>query len=477
MSEQALDLRRSMRTLWRRKILIGLLIALGLLAGAGYAVLRPPMLIGTALVVLPSAVPAQATAAALASPGPDDAYMATQVVIATSDPVLSRALPHVSPAMSLKELRTKVQAKGLTDSILSISATGPTAAQAEATVNAVAYSYTSFVGSKRFPGGRVQASVFQPSANATGMTRTLHLIVFALIGGAAGALIGIILALAINRPDRRLTERDEIAAAVGIPVLTSIPVAHPTNAAGWTRLLDSYEPGAVHGLRLRRTLDELGMAGFGAGNGSRGASSSLAVLSLSSDPGALALGPQLAVFAASLGIPTTLVVGPDRETTAAAALQTACSVPAPASSKRPDQLRVTVFGSSDFYRQPGAMLTVVVIVVDGRNPRLADAMRTTATVLGVSAGAATGDELARAVTSAAADGREMAGILVADPEPTDRSLGRIPPREMRARTPQIARTLDEYGNGNRRPYDPESTVVFSPRIGDNPPDPSTEIRR
>ena len=42
---------------------------------------------------------------------------------------------------------------------------------------------------------------------------------------------------------------------------------------------------------------------------------SLAVLSLSSDPGPLALGPQLAVFAASLGIPTTLVIGPQQDAT------------------------------------------------------------------------------------------------------------------------------------------------------------------
>ena len=71
-------------------------------------------------------------------------------------------------------------------------------------------------------------------------------------------------------------------------------------------------------------------------------------------------------------------------------------------------------------------MTVVVAVVDSRSPRVPDTMRTTATVLGVSAGAATADQLARAAMSAAVDGREVAGILVADPEPTDRTTGRIP---------------------------------------------------
>ena len=45
----------------------------------------------------------------------------------------------------------------------------------------------------------------------------------------------------------------------------------------------------------------------------RATGSSVAVLSLSSDPGAFALGPQLAVFAASLGIPTALVIGPQQD--------------------------------------------------------------------------------------------------------------------------------------------------------------------
>jgi hypothetical protein len=47
-------------------------------------------------------------------------------------------------------------------------------------------------------------------------------------------------------------------------------------------------------------------------------------------------------------------------------------------------------------------------------------------VLGVSAGAVTAEELARVAISAAADGRDIAGILVADPDPADNTTGRIP---------------------------------------------------
>jgi hypothetical protein len=71
-------------------------------------------------------------------------------------------------------------------------------------------------------------------------------------------------------------------------------------------------------------------------------------------------------------------------------------------------------------------LTVVVAVVDGQNPEVALTMRATATVLGVSAGAVTARQLARVAASAAADGRDIVGVVVADPDPHDRTTGRVP---------------------------------------------------
>ena len=74
---------------------------------------------------------------------------------------------------------------------------------------------------------------------------------------------------------------------------------------------------------------------------------------------------------------------------------------------------------------PDVMLAVVVVVVDGRKPQVPATMRTTTTLLGVSAGAATADQLARVAMSAASDGREISGILVADPDPNDTTTGRL----------------------------------------------------
>jgi hypothetical protein len=73
------------------------------------------------------------------------------------------------------------------------------------------------------------------------------------------------------------------------------------------------------------------------------------------------------------------------------------------------------------------VLTVVVAVVDGQTPQDAtDVIRTTATVLGVSAGAATAEQLARVAASAAVGGHDIIGILVADPDPADTTTGRLP---------------------------------------------------
>jgi capsular polysaccharide biosynthesis protein len=437
----------SLRIVRRRWILVGAVAALGLLIGAVYAVVNPPMLTSTALVVVPQAVvsPTEAAAGAVAGVTGDTGpagYMATQAVIASSDPVLSSALPHVSPAMSLEALRSDIQVTSPTDGILSISANGRTAAQAEATANAVAHSYVAHVDSAASPVGLVSADILDVARTATGTAPGVHLLIFALLGAVCGAAIGFIAARVVRRTDRRLRSRDEIANSVGLPVLASLLVAHPVDAADWTKLLEDYQPGPRSAWRLRNALKELGVPGANEHNGHNGAGSSLAVLSLSTDPGAFALGPQLAVCAASLGIPTALVIGPQQDMDGTAALQTACAVPPPTSSKRPSNLRVSVSDSGHVVQQPGTTLTIVVAVVDGRAPQVADTMRTTTTVLGVSAGAATADQLARAALSAAADNREIAGILVADPEPTDSTTGRIaqqPPAAQHGRPVRLDR--------------------------------------
>jgi capsular polysaccharide biosynthesis protein len=441
MSQQAMDLRRSMQIVRRHRVLVGIVIAIGLFAGGAYSVLHPPMLTSTALVVLPQSVQNgqnNGQTGQEATQNTTTGYMATQVVIAGSNPVLAAALPKVSPPVSVVKLRDEVQVTSPTSYIVSISAKGKTAHAAETTANAVADSYIAYVGSSDSPVGRVQARILESAESATGSTPQEALIITGLIGGLVGALIGIIVSLAISRNDRRLRERDEIANSIGVPVLTSISVSHPSDAASWSRLLESYQPSVVDAWRLRKALQHTGIMADVAASGRNGTDTSLTVLSLSSDPGALALGPQLAAFAASLNISTALVIGPQQDEAATATLRTACAVPQSASANLPSHLRVAV-ADGDVQRLPDVALTVVVAVVDGRNPEIPDTLRTSMTLLGVSSGKVTAEQLARAAVVASNDGREITGILVADPDPADRTTGGIPqlaPRPPHHRRPR-----------------------------------------
>jgi capsular polysaccharide biosynthesis protein len=406
MSGQALDLRRTLQILRRRLTAVGIAAVLGLLAGAGVAALDPPMYESDAFVVLPAAT--------------NEAMVQLQITVATSNPVLAGALHGLGPGVSLQSLRGRVRATDLTTNFMSISAQGKTAAQAKDAANAVANSYVAYVGLQHAPSGQIPAQVVRYATTSTHTSLQARVLADAFVGALLGALIGAVVVLAIGRQDRRLRERDQIADAIGVPVLASISVRHPTDAARWGRLLDDYEPSPSDAFGLRSVLNDLGLAG----TTSDGAGASLTLLSLSSDPRALALGPQLAVFAASLGIETALVIGPLQNTKAASALRAAAT--AQPSSRRSSQLQVASVEGDGMDQQPDAILTVVVAVVDSRNVEVAVPMRTSAVILGVSPGAATAGQLVRIAASAPVDGGRLSGILIADPDPADPTTGRLP---------------------------------------------------
>ena len=177
MSEQPLDLRGSLRMVRRHKILVLVCAALGLLAGVCYTVLRPPMPVSNALVVLP----------------PTTHNVATQIVIATSDPVLADVLHRADLSISAETLRGRVQVKGLTSNVLSIDAQGTTAAQAESTANAIAESYVAYVSSPGGPGGQVKARVLELATNAAEGSLPLRLLVTGGLGALLGALVGAVI--------------------------------------------------------------------------------------------------------------------------------------------------------------------------------------------------------------------------------------------------------------------------------------------
>lgn len=408
-SEQPLDLKRFMQIVWRRKVFVGALTAFGLAAGIAYTTLQPAMLTSQALVLL--------------SPSIHDS--STQVVIAGSDPVLGGALRSLDSAESTQTLRSRIHVQALSSNVISITAQGSTADLAEHTASAIARSDVVYLRSRANPGGAQHAQVLGNATAASATSLPVRLFTGGGLGLLGGLLIGVIAAFAISRSDRRLRERDEIASSIGAPVLGSVPVGRPSDASGWARLMERYQPDAVHSWQLRTVLSYLGQTEVASGNGSNGTLVSVTVVTLDADRKALALGPQLAVFAASLGIPTTLVIGPQQDANATAALRAACAEP-PSSSGRPQMLQLAVADLDKRPRLPAAKLTVVVAVVDAQEPTMKDTLRTNATVLGVTAGVATATQLVGVAVSAVTDGRQIDGILVADPDPADRTTGRVP---------------------------------------------------
>ena len=265
MSQQDLDMRSSMQMVRRRKKLFGGVAALGLLLGAAYAFLTAPAVSSTALVVVSDFPPPLTNLANTVGDAGTETSLATQIVIANSGPVLGAALPKVSPpADSPEALGNRISVAAVDGSdVLSITATGKTAEQAENTANAVANSYIAYVTGSTNSAVRVAAKMVEPATTATGSKLPEHIGTYAILGALAGALVGFVSCVAIGRTNRRLVQRDAIANSIAVPVLASIPVERPSDPSSWARLLDEYEPDPVDAYWLGKLLRQFGVADGG----------------------------------------------------------------------------------------------------------------------------------------------------------------------------------------------------------------------
>jgi hypothetical protein len=183
MSQSAPEPRSSRQIFRRYGIFIGAAVAASMVAGVVTAAFSPAMVTSTALVALPVTT--------LTSTG--------AVAIADSDPVLAGALPRLSPGPSLGTVHGEVQVRSLTPYVFSVSARAGTAAQAEATANAVAESYIGYAGSAGSPAGHMPAIILQPATSASGAASLMRLLVGVMIGVVCGVLTGVIAALANRR--------------------------------------------------------------------------------------------------------------------------------------------------------------------------------------------------------------------------------------------------------------------------------------
>ncbi len=267
------------------------------------------------------------------------------------------------------------------------------------------------------------------------------LAVWYVVGSGGLALLAVVLGLAalltLTRRDARLGTRDEISDAVGSAVIASLRSQVPRTVASWRSLLESYRPSVVDGWTLRQALAQVGLEELMRGaSDARGANvpvahHQLCIASLADDPRALSIGPQIASYAASIGVSTLLV---PQQGDATAALWAACSSQPTDEEVRPD-LRVA---SRRRTKRPPE-LTVLVTVLDRRSPRIPRLDAGAIVVLAVSSGAASSEDLARAAVAAYESGFHIAGVLVADPDPLDHTTGRLLPHERLQQAPLPSR--------------------------------------
>lgn len=480
MGEQPLTLRFALRAVSRHRLLLGAVALVGALLGIVYGVERPPLPSATALVLLPSTSSVTQTTSGTATSG----LNATQIIIATSTPVLSAAGRAVSPPMGPQALKRDVTVTSVSQDVLQVVVHAPKAGDAVRLANAIASSYVYFVTkapapaaendlaglqqqadvltrqiqnlqgqvnaasarlkseSASSPKGRADAELIQtlgdkenqysleldnvtnqiataqlstgPSAIGTGVLQKavsavppskLHYVLDGALGMAAGLFLGILIVLIRSRRDHRLRLRDEIAGSIGTPVLGSLHAHARTTTKAWGDLLDKYEPSAVEAWAVRRVLNALPIG--------RSIGSNLRIVAFVDDEPALAAGAQLAVSVAALGMPTALI--PSSHPVLA---------PLRAASRLhgggTDHLTLTS-GTTD---PDEGSLIVSLVPVERNLPQLPPWEGLS--LIAVSSGAATAEDLAR-LTLATADSNDgIAGVVVVNPEPKDLTSGSLP---------------------------------------------------
>ncbi|MDQ6728001.1 MAG: Wzz/FepE/Etk N-terminal domain-containing protein [Actinomycetota bacterium] len=237
-------------------------------------------------------------------------------------------------------------------------------------------------------------------------------------GGAVGLVIGVVLALAFDRNDSRLRRRDDIARAVGAPVVASLGVPKRSGVDRCKALLDLWQPNVVESLALRQAFTRLGVA-------DEQPPANVIVVSLAGDRAGPLLALELGAFAASTETNTAVVIASADGATAD--LRSACKAQR-AGTGRPRLSVHDLTSGIDAVDLRGAELSIAVVVADGESIPAPTWGRRTLTALAVTAGYGTPEALAAASLACALSGHPVRGIFVANPDPNDHTTGwlRVP---------------------------------------------------
>ncbi|MFW5473897.1 Wzz/FepE/Etk N-terminal domain-containing protein [Knoellia sp. CPCC 206450] len=275
------------------------------------------------------------------------------------------------------------------------------------------------------------ASVIQPASKGEREGYATDVLLNVLGGATALTLLAAAVVVMTNKRDPKLRSRDELADSVGIPVVASVRARPPRSAGAWLDLLRGYDPDSTDGWALRRLLHSL-VADVEADRGAHGPVV-VVVLSFGDDAGGLTVGPQIAAFAASTGLAAELVAM--QEHRSATHLWAACSH-TPRHDEAPLPLAVSTAQGrpgahaavlSDEEGDPEQVaLSVRVVVLDRDRPEPDPAVVDGHVALfAVSSAAATRRNLADAVVAVDRLGLDVVGLVVANPDPFDRTTGRL----------------------------------------------------
>jgi hypothetical protein len=174
MSQQTSDVPRFVQILGRYRALIGIMAVLGLLGGAVFAALNPPVFTSQALVLFPSSCPAGAICGGPVFVPNRQAYIGVRL---------------------LRSLPGGVRVEPVQRDVLLVSATAGTPAQAEADANVAARSYLAYADALSYLSGQAWR-ILGPASRGTGTAPLIRLRDDVLLGAVSGVLLGVIAALA-----------------------------------------------------------------------------------------------------------------------------------------------------------------------------------------------------------------------------------------------------------------------------------------
>jgi len=235
--------------------------------------------------------------------------------------------------------------------------------------------------------------------------------------------------------------------AAEAPVLQSFSPERPETVEDWLNLFQDWQPNTTDRARLRKVMEDLDILDGRLSQTNVIVARRLArtrrdelreaptpfeltVLALAGDRHGLTVAPELAVFAATLGLSVTFVVGTDHESTST--LRTACEARDRDQSDPGRDLHTCARPDTKRLRTG---VTVTLVVVD---PKSADHVnwgfappsagnQTKGAILAVSSGFAVADDLAVVTKSAARNFHPVIGIVIANPDPADKTTGLFSP--------------------------------------------------